>query len=108
MHKLREKHTPCYWTGTIQLTNGEINTMHCIQISDTSIEIEAPSGLKGCKKSLLTIDAINENKMEKIKVICTPKTDILNEHDKHYITFNFLKMSDSNKAFIKKYILDHS
>lgn len=104
MHKTKENYIPCYWSGKIQLTNGEIHPMHCIQISEDGIEIETPTGLMGCKKSLLVIDAINHSEMEKIKVICEPKSDILNEYDKHYITFKFLKMSSENKRFIKKYI----
>ncbi|TBR44859.1 hypothetical protein CBF23_002165 [Marinomonas agarivorans] len=108
MHKIKESHIPCYWSGKLQLTNGEIHPMHCIQISEDSIEIETPTGLKGCKKSLLVIDAINHSDMETIKAICIPKTDILNEFDKHYITFNFEKISDQNKRFIKRYIKDNT
>jgi len=106
MNKVKKGYVRCYWTGKIQLTNGEVNTMHCIQISNTSIEIETPIGLKGCKKSLLIIDAINNDQTRQIKVICTPNSDIFNEHDQHYVSFDFLKMSDESKAFVDEYIKD--
>lgn len=104
MHKARKNYVACYWTGKIQLTNGEVHPIHCVQISNKSIEIETPSGLKGCKKSLLMIDAINHEKTKHIQAICSPKSDILNEYDKHYISFDFLKMSEGSQIFINNYI----
>lgn len=104
MRKMKKGHVRCYWTGKMQLSNGEIFPMHCIQISRDTIEVETPTGLKGCRRGLLVINAINNNLTKQLKIICTPTTDILNEFDKHYIFFTFDKMSEDSREFIEEYL----
>lgn len=94
----------CYWAGTLQLTNGQRFECHCTQITSTQIEVEIPSGIMGSSKVMLEINAFHNGKGKKIKAICQPVLDILNEHDQHYIRLKFVKMGDEDKSFISRFI----
>ena len=98
----------CYWTGRIQLTNGQRYQCHCIQISDSLVEIEPPTSVLGSAKVMLEMNGFHEGNIRKIKTICRPVQDILNDHDQHYLQLKYDKIRDEDLSFIEKFIHDNS
>ncbi|NVK73889.1 MAG: hypothetical protein HWE24_10435 [Oceanospirillaceae bacterium] len=98
----------CFWTGSLYLTNGVTMPIHCTHISTEMIEIEAPDGLQGSKIVKLELKAIHEGKTATLKILCDPKLDVFNEHNKHYIRLSYHTISSKDRAFIKAFADAHS
>jgi hypothetical protein len=82
--------------------------VHCTHISTKSIEVEAPEGLHGSKIVKLELSAMHEGKIAKIKILCAPMADILNERNKHFIRMNFHSITEKDIGFIKTFADAHS
>jgi hypothetical protein len=56
----------------------------------------------------LELNAMHEGKIVKIKILCTPTADILNEKNKHFIRMNFHSIAEKDIGFIKTFAEAHS
>ena len=98
----------CFWTGKMQLLNGQYLPLHCTHISRKQVEVEIPSALVGSPKIMLELDAMHNGISRHIKAICEMDLDVLNEHDKHYIKLHFESISQEDSDFIDNFVKAHA
>lgn len=106
--KPSQAYVRCFWTGKMQLLNGQYLSLHCTHISNKQIEVEVPRALVDSPKIKLELDAIHNGRSRQIKAICAMDLDVLNEHDKHYIKLHFENISQDDCDFIERFVMAHA
>lgn len=98
----------CFWTGLMHLTNGVVMPIQCRRISERRVEVEAEGGLQGSKLVKIELRAIHDGNTHHIKMLCDPKLDLFNDHNKHSIKLGFHTIAAKDASFIKGFVEAYS